>query len=63
MLFAGMLLWGSVHMGVSTGYDTIPTLGISEAFRYLPPVTAAALILLFSIEHLLVLLTLYVRKD
>jgi TRAP-type C4-dicarboxylate transport system permease small subunit len=56
MLFAAVLLWGSVHMGVSTGHDTIPTLGISEAFRYLPPITAAVLILLFSTEHLLALL-------
>ena len=36
----------------STWHDTIPTLGISEAFRYLPPVLAALLIGLFSIEHL-----------
>jgi len=57
MLFAAVLLWGSVHMGVSTGHDTIPTLGISEAFRYLPPVVAAVLIILFSTEHLMVLFT------
>ena len=59
LLFAVVLLWGSVQMGLSTRHDTIPTLGISEAFRYLPMVIAGALIVLFSIEHLLVLL----RRD
>jgi TRAP-type C4-dicarboxylate transport system permease small subunit len=52
LAFAALLLWGSVHMATSTYHDTIPTLGISEAFRYLPPVMAALLIGLFSIEHL-----------
>jgi TRAP-type C4-dicarboxylate transport system permease small subunit len=54
LAFAGLLLFGSVHMGLSTWQNTIPTLGISEAFRYLPPVMAALLIALFSIEHLMV---------
>ena len=53
--FALLLLWGSVHMGTSTFRDTIPTLGISEAFRYLPPVIASVLITLFSVEHLMVM--------
>jgi TRAP-type C4-dicarboxylate transport system permease small subunit len=52
--FAALLLWGSVHMAVSTYENTIPTLGISEAFRYLPPVLASLLIGLFSVERLLV---------
>jgi TRAP-type C4-dicarboxylate transport system permease small subunit len=39
-------------MATSTWHDTIPTLGISEAFRYLPPVVAAVLIAIFAIEHL-----------
>jgi TRAP-type C4-dicarboxylate transport system permease small subunit len=53
LVFAVVLLWGSVEMGVSTRHDTIPTLGISEAFRYLPMVIAGVLIALFSVEHLL----------
>jgi len=53
LAFAVLLLWGSGHMALSTWHDTIPTLGISEAFRYLPPVMAALLIGLFSVEHLL----------
>jgi TRAP-type C4-dicarboxylate transport system permease small subunit len=52
LAFAALLLWGSVHMATSTWRDTIPTLGISEAFRYLPPIMAAVLIAIFSIEHL-----------
>jgi TRAP-type C4-dicarboxylate transport system permease small subunit len=54
--FAGILLAGSVQMGWSTQHDTIPTLGISEAFRYLPLFIAALLIALFSVEHMLRLL-------
>jgi TRAP-type C4-dicarboxylate transport system permease small subunit len=57
LVFAAMLLFGSLHMAVSTGHDTIPTLGISEASRYLPAIVAAVLILLFSTEHIVVLLT------
>jgi TRAP-type transport system small permease protein len=53
LVFALVLLWGSVEMGLSTRHDTIPTLGISEAFRYLPMVIAGVLIALFSVEHLL----------
>lgn len=52
LAFAALLLYGSLHMATSTYRDTIPTLGISEAFRYLPPILAAILIALFSIEHL-----------
>lgn len=55
--FAALLLWGSAHMALSTWHDTIPTLGISEAFRYLPPLVASLLIGLFCIERLLVLFT------
>ena len=52
LLFALVLLWGSVAMGLSTRHDTIPTLGISEAWRYLPLIIAGALIALFSIDRM-----------
>lgn len=52
LAFAVLLFYGSWHMATSTWHDTIPTLGISEAFRYLPPIMAAVLIAIFSIEHL-----------
>ena len=53
LVFGLILLLGSYEMGLSTLHDLIPTLGISEAFRYLPLSVAAALIALFSIEHML----------
>ncbi|MDY7577104.1 TRAP transporter small permease [Herbaspirillum sp. RTI4] len=57
LTFAMMLFWGSLEMAISTYESTIPTLGISEAWRYFPPIVAAVLIALFAIEHLLSLLT------
>ena len=55
IVFALALLAGGVEMAVSTRDSTIPTLGISEAIRYLPVVIAGILITLFSIEHLMAL--------
>lgn len=51
--FALALLAGGTLMAVSTRASTIPTLGISEAFRYLPVLVAGVLMLLFCCEHLL----------
>lgn len=51
--FAVVLCWGSWRMASSTWHDTIPTLGVSEAVRYLPPIVAGVLMMLFSAEHLL----------
>ena len=56
MLFAIALLTGGAEMAVSTRDNTIPTLGISEAVRYVPVLIAGVLITLFSIEHLIALL-------
>jgi TRAP-type C4-dicarboxylate transport system permease small subunit len=55
-VFAQFLLFGGWAMGKSTMDSTIPTLGISEAFRYLPVVVAGILITIFSIEHMLAIL-------
>ncbi|MGZ5195535.1 MAG: TRAP transporter small permease [Ramlibacter sp.] len=55
MAFACLLMWGGGAMALSTMHDTIPTLGISESLRYLPAIIAGVLIVLFSIEHLLML--------
>ena len=52
MVFALALLLGGWLMAVSTHSSTIPTLGISEAMRYVPVLVAGVLITLFSIEHL-----------
>ena len=51
--FAAALFLGGVEMATSTHDSTIPTLGISEAYRYLPIVMAGVLITLFSLEHLI----------
>ena len=51
IIFAGSLLTGCWLMAHSTYGSTIPTLGISEAVRYIPPMIAGVLIILFSIEH------------
>jgi TRAP-type C4-dicarboxylate transport system permease small subunit len=53
LLFAALLLYGCSLMAISLYGSTIPILGISEAFRYLPPIIAGALIILFAIEHLI----------
>ena len=53
--FAVALLWGGWLMGVSTRESSIPTLGISEAARYVPVLLSGLLIILFSLEHLVAL--------
>lgn len=52
-VFAICLLIGCGMMMRETAEHSIPTLGISEAYRYLPPIIAGVLITLFSIEHLI----------
>jgi len=55
IVFALSLLAGGVEMATSQRGSTIPTLGISEAVRYLPILIAGVLMTLFSIEHLVAL--------
>ena len=55
--FGAVLLTGCLMMAESVFGSTIPTLGISETFRYVPPITAGLLIILFSVEHLIALFT------
>ncbi|WP_198087901.1 TRAP transporter small permease [Variovorax sp. E3] len=50
--FAIALFAGGAEMAVSTRESTIPTLGLSEAVRYVPVLFAGVLITLFSLEHL-----------
>ena len=51
--FAVVILYGAWEMAKSTQDNQIPTLGISEAWRYLPLIIAGALISLFSIDRML----------
>lgn len=57
VIFAVALFAGGAKMAVSTRDSTIPTLGISEAMRYLPVLVAGVLIALFSIERLIAKIT------
>lgn len=53
ILFGVLLFAGCLMMAMSVHDNVIPTLGISEAFRYLPGIVAGVLIVLFSVEHLI----------
>jgi TRAP-type C4-dicarboxylate transport system permease small subunit len=53
LVFALVILYGAYEMSASTWHDRIPTLGISEAWRYLPLIIAGVLIALFSIDRML----------
>jgi TRAP-type C4-dicarboxylate transport system permease small subunit len=57
LAFALSLLFGGYDMAISTYSNIIPTLGVSESFRYLPVLLAGLLITLFSVEHIEALLT------
>lgn len=53
LVFAIVILYGAWEMAKSTHDNQIPTLGISEAWRYLPLIIAGGLIALFSIDRML----------
>ena len=53
LAFSLVILYGAWEMARSTHDNQIPTLGISEAWRYLPLIIAGALIALFSIDRML----------
>jgi TRAP-type C4-dicarboxylate transport system permease small subunit len=57
ILFGVSLVWGCSLMAISVWTNNIPTLGISEAWRYTPPIIAGVLVILFSIEHIIALIT------
>jgi TRAP-type transport system small permease protein len=54
--FGALMAWQCTLMFGSVRGYMIPTLGISESWRYVPLVLAGALIVLFSIEHIAALL-------
>lgn len=57
IVFGCILAWGSTMMAISVWPNGIPTLSISEAYRYMPCTAAGVLIVLFSIEHLIAMFT------
>jgi len=54
--FGAIMAWNGAILGVSVAGYKIPTLGISEAYNQAPLVISGALIVLFSIEHIVALL-------
>ena len=55
MIFGVVMAWNCGVLAASVWAYKIPTLGISEAFKYIPPAMAGALVALFSLEHLIAL--------
>lgn len=53
IVFGLALAWGCTMMAISVWPNSIPTLDISEAWRYIPGTVSGVLIILFSIEHLI----------
>ena len=51
--FGGMMAWNGAFLAWSVHDYKVPTLGISEGLNYVPMTLAGALILLFSIEHII----------
>jgi TRAP-type C4-dicarboxylate transport system permease small subunit len=56
MSFGGLMVWNCSEMFMSVRDYMIPTLHISEAFRYVPFILSGTLIILFSIEHIIAVL-------
>ena len=54
--FGAIMSWNGAILAASVAPYKIPTLGISEAFNQAPLVISGALIVLFSIEHIIALL-------
>ncbi len=55
MVFGLVMAYNCAVLAQSVWDYKIPTLGLSEAFKYAPPAMAGFLIALFSIEHIIAL--------
>jgi len=56
LVFGVVMAYNCAVLAQSVWDYKIPTLGLSEAFKYAPPAMAGMLIALFSIEHIIALL-------
>ncbi|MDD0808708.1 TRAP transporter small permease [Curvibacter sp. RS43] len=54
-LFGAAMAWSCAELAISVWEYRLPTLWISEGWKYVPATVAGALIVLFSIEHLIAL--------
>jgi len=56
LLFGVLMAYNCGLLAQSVWDYKIPTLGISEAFKYIPPAMAGVLVALFSMEHIIALM-------
>ncbi|MBI3367954.1 MAG: TRAP transporter small permease [Burkholderiales bacterium] len=56
LMFGLVMAWNCTVLAVSVWGYKIPTLGISEGFKYAPPALAGWLVAMFSLEHIIALL-------
>ena len=55
LLFGACMTYSCASLAESVWEYRLPTLGISEGWKYIPAVIAGSLIVLFSIEHIIAL--------
>jgi TRAP-type C4-dicarboxylate transport system permease small subunit len=55
LAFGVMMSWNCAFLAHSVWTYSLPTLGISEGWRYIPSALAGILVVMFSIEHLIAL--------
>ncbi|HET6827226.1 MAG TPA: TRAP transporter small permease [Ramlibacter sp.] len=55
LLFGLAMLWNCAFLAKSVWSYRLPTLGISEGWKYVPSALAGVLVVMFSIEHLIAL--------
>ena len=55
LVFGLLMAWNCGLLAESVSGYKIPTLGVSEAFKYAPPAVAGVLVAMFSIEHIMAL--------
>ena len=55
LLFGGFMVWNGWVLGMSVAPYKLANINLSEGWRYVPLVLSGAMIILFSIEHLIAL--------
>ena len=55
LVFGLLMAWNCGLLAESVSGYKIPTLGVSEAFKYAPPAVAGVLVAMFSVEHIIAL--------
>lgn len=56
LIFGLLMAWNCGLLAESVSGYKIPTLGVSEAFKYAPPALAGVLVAMFSVEHIIALI-------